>query len=147
MAKVEVRDRVIWTKHIHGDEALREKLSSLPAGSSVQLRVAGREGFWRKMKDNQTTGTPTPGLSPIGPARSLWSNLYRMYKPMGGAVVDVELLEGGQLETPPGTSGWEWPDPQESEAAWQAFLETTKAGWRSQGPYGPRDELYERDGA
>ena len=44
-------------------------------------------------------------------------------------------------------SRWDWPDPEESEAAWHAFLEITKKPWRSEMPYGPREELYEREDA
>jgi hypothetical protein len=34
----------------------------------------------------------------------------------------------------------------EREAAWQAFLRAARESkWRSNGPYGPRDELYDRD--
>ena len=41
---------------------------------------------------------------------------------------------------------WEETRPANAEAAWQRFLALRKAGWRSSGPYGSRDELYERDG-
>ena len=77
MAQVEVRDYALWTKHIHGSESLKQRLESLAPDQTVVLRVAGEEGVWRKMSAYRTSGTPTPGLSPIGPMQARWGELYR----------------------------------------------------------------------
>jgi uncharacterized protein (DUF1778 family) len=36
------------------------------------------------------------------------------------------------------------PSDAERDAAWQALEELTKEGWRSEAPYGDRDELHDR---
>lgn len=148
VAKVEVRDRVLWTKHIHGDDDLRGRLQSLPAGASVRLKVADQVGYWRKMNDNRTTGKPTPGLSPIGPMLPTWGDLFRANKDRGGTVVDLEWVpetgQAGDTLVARPMDRWEVPGAVEREAAWAAFLRIAKeGGWRSEEPYGPRDELYD----
>lgn len=149
MAHVEIRNHALWIKHIHGDDTLRARLDSLPPGGMATLRVGGVEGMWRKMRPYRTSGRPTPGLTPIGSAQTHWRKLYRRSRDAGGEVTEIEWVGEGANQPRPGEKGpdfaWEWPDPVESEAAWQAFLALSKAGWRSEKPYGPRDELYERD--
>ena len=76
MAVVEVKDFVLWTKHIHGDAALRDRLLALAAGEVVRLVVDDFAGVWSKMEDGKN-GVPTPGLKPIGPAQARWRELYR----------------------------------------------------------------------
>ena len=71
MAMVEVRDHALWIKHIHGDAALSEKLTQMPAGTLIELSVDGVRGHWRKMDDGKD-GRSTPGLRAIGPAREHW---------------------------------------------------------------------------
>lgn len=70
MAQVEVRDHAMWTKHIHGDDALRSRLDALAPEATIRLRVDGEEGLWRKMSAYRTSGNPTPGLTPIGPMQA-----------------------------------------------------------------------------
>lgn len=156
MAHVEVRDYALWTKHVHGDEALRTLLESLKPEQTITLRVAGEEGLWRKMSAYRTSGNPTPGLSPIGPMQARWGEIYRRFKSQGGGLVEIELVEDpgksgqgnnggfGQTGLPP---QWEQGSNEEREAAWEAFKALWNASWRSERPYGPRDELYERDDA
>jgi hypothetical protein len=74
MAMVEVRDHALWIKHIHGDPSLVEKLSGMPAGTLVELNVAGVQGHWRKMDDGKD-GRATNGLRALGPAREHWHAL------------------------------------------------------------------------
>jgi hypothetical protein len=149
MAQVEVRDRVMWTRHIHGDVGLQDALNELSAETTTTLRVAGELGVWRKMRANVTTGAPTPGLRPIGPAAIRWRELYKAAKAEGGAVVDIELAQSApvseQAEHEAPSLAWERASPQEQRAAWAAIKRLWDAGWRSDAPYGPRDELYERD--
>lgn len=146
MAHVEVRDYALWTKHVHGDEALRARLESLEPEQTITLKVAGEEGLWRKMSAYRTSGNPTPGLSPIGPMQTRWGEIYRKFKSQGGGLVEIELVsdkgESGQVGVSP---RWEHASEAERDAAWEAFRALWNAGWRSERPYGPRDELYERD--
>ncbi len=65
MSVVEVRDYVLWPKHIHGNASLRDELLALGAGALVKLVVDGFEGTWVKMDDGKT-GAPTPGLKALG---------------------------------------------------------------------------------
>lgn len=154
MAQVEVRDHALWIKHIHGDDALRSRLDALEPEATVVLRIDGEQGLWRKMSAYRSSGKPTPGLTPIGPMQARWGAMYRKFKSQGGGLLKVELVDdsgevghsdkGGsaQLGVPP---LWEQASQAEREAAWEAFKALWNAGWRSERPYGPRDELYERD--
>ena len=74
--RVEVRDHVLWTKHIHGDEALKATINALSQRSQIDLEVAGCHGTWQKM-NNGPGGQATPGIRPVGPARSQWHALVR----------------------------------------------------------------------
>jgi hypothetical protein len=154
MAHVEVKDYALWTKHVHGDEGLRARLESLAPEQTVTLKIAGEEGLWRKMSAYRTSGNPTPGLSPLGPMQARWGEIYRRYKSQGGGLVEIELVDdnGGAGQSDNGGSGqtgvpppWEQASKAEREAAWEAFKALWNAGWRSERPYGPRDELYERN--
>ena len=149
MAQVEVRDYALWTKHIHGDEALKSHLAEIAPGQTVVLRIAGEEGVWKKMRAYRTSKRPTPGFNPVGPMRAIWGSLYRQYKAQGGGLVEIELVKDTKSSGPGGEAPprWEMANEAEREAAWEAFKALRHAGWRSDGPYGPRDELYERDEA
>lgn len=75
IAMVEVRDFVIWVKHIHGNSKVRESLDKLDAGELIELRVDDCRGIWEKMNEGKD-GRPTPGIKPIGRAREKWHTLY-----------------------------------------------------------------------
>lgn len=62
--RVEVRDHVLWVKHIDGAKRTLDWLFALPAGETVRLVVDGVSGDWRKMNDGKD-GRPTPGFIPI----------------------------------------------------------------------------------
>lgn len=72
-ATVEVRDSVIWIKHLHGSgaESLADLWGALSAGALVRLEVDGHEGIWEKMK-NGADGRATPGIKPISGAKTAW---------------------------------------------------------------------------
>jgi hypothetical protein len=74
MSHVEVRDHALWTKHIHGNEPLKEKIHSMSAGQLIELVVNGVRGQWVKM-DNGKDGRPTPGIKALGAARKNWHAL------------------------------------------------------------------------
>jgi len=147
MARVEVSDYVLWTKQVHGDEHLRRRLEMMEPGQTITLRVDGVTGVWRKMRANATGGYKVPGLTPIGEAKAAWGELYRRHKPVGGAVVDLAIAEGATAANDADdTSRLEWATDSlaEREAAWEAVKASWTAGWRSDGPYGSRDEWHER---
>lgn len=136
MAQVQVRDRVIWIKHIHGQPKLASRLEALPAGSTVRLRVNGISGLWEKMRDG-SNGAATPGLRPVGDVQTFWTELFNKRR---GELVDL-TIESQDLPEAGGASS---ASESEREAAWNAFKALTKAGWRSDAPYGKRDELHDR---
>ena len=153
MAHVEVKDYALWIKHVHGDEKLRARLDSLEPEETITLKVAGEEGLWRKMSAYRTSGSPTPGLSPIGPMQSRWGEIYRRFKSQGGGLVEIEIVDetsatqigrvgSGQSGVPP---RWDQASKAEREAAWEAFKALRNAGWSSEGRKLTRDELHERD--
>jgi hypothetical protein len=82
---VEVRDYVLWPKHLHGDAALRGELLALEAGAVVTLDVAGMVGTWAKMAVGKH-GASTPGLRALGHARTHWHSLFQTSR---GAVVPI----------------------------------------------------------
>ena len=74
MSYVEVRDHALWAKHIHGNDALKIKIISLPAGELIELIVDGWKGAWVKMDDGKD-GRPTPGIKAMGSARTKWHEM------------------------------------------------------------------------
>lgn len=150
MATTTVSDFVIWTKHIHGDDALAAHVASLPAGEVLSLEIDGVEGPWRKMDDGKD-GRPTSGLRPIGRAQAFWRDLYRTRR---GDVVSLEVREAAgfgvaeqgaafvaqPLATPPRLERTD----DSRRAALEAFLALAGQGWRSQGRTLTRDEMHER---
>jgi hypothetical protein len=146
MATTTVSDFVIWTKHIHGDPELTARIHALWAGETIQLEVDGVRGVWRKMDDG-ADGRPTPGIRPIGAMQVVWRSLYRRRRGDAVTIWAVET-EGGVAESeqrpkllfpPLGKT------EEERRAALREFLDFAKLGYRSDGPYGPRDELYDRE--
>ena len=101
---VEVRDHVLWTKHIRGDNALKAALNALSARSTIDLEVDGCRGTWQKMDDGRD-GRPTPGINPLGSARLHWHDLFRE-KP-GRAVTVTLASETHQAATGRDEQGFE----------------------------------------
>jgi hypothetical protein len=84
---VEIKDNVIWTKHIHGDPALIERLTRLDEGEIREFKVDGYRGPWEKMADGPS-GQPTNGFKAVGKARKRWLELQGHR----GEVVTFELV-------------------------------------------------------
>ncbi len=135
MARTPIRDVVIWAKHIHGEDELVARLNALRSGETIELRVDGFHGTWRKMADGRD-GRSTLGIRPIGAAQTFWRELYASRR---GEVVDVE---SSQLESPPivhhppGTG-------EDQDAAWERLRILMNAGYRSEGRLMTRDEMNE----
>ena len=149
MATTTVSDYVIWARHIHDDPELVARVLSLWAGQTLQLEVDGVRGTWRKMDDG-ADGRPTPGIRPIGSAREVWRYLYKRRR---GEVVSLKLVEPhpGVAEASDAERRERLIFPplgktqEERSAALKRLLEFDKLGYRSDGPYGPRDELYDHE--
>jgi len=133
MGYVEVRDYVIWTPHIRGAPELAARLEALRAGQMVKLRIDGVSGLWEKMRD-QPDGKKTPGLKPHGEVAKYWRSLFEKRR---GDLVEVSLESAGSAAT-------EAASAMEREAAWAALKALAAENWRSEAPYGSRDDLHER---
>ena len=75
MGVVEILSHQIWTRHIHGDSALRRRILGLPPGALIEIEVGGYVCVWKKM-ENGPEGAHTKGLIPIGKGRRFWRHLY-----------------------------------------------------------------------
>lgn len=148
MARVQIRDTSLWTKHIDGDPELRRRLEALPPGEKIWLRVDGKRGRFEKMRAGPHG--PMQGLKPVDETRELWREIYPK---KAGQRVDLKVED--DLPPPPSAPAsppaalpaaaeWAAASDAEREAAWNAFKALTKAGWRSEGAGGGRDELHER---
>lgn len=128
MAQAEVRDRMLWTNHVHGDDELARRLAALPRGKIVRMRIAGRSGVWQKVN--------AAALRPIGETKAWWREVYGTKR---GKLVDVVLDEPA--------SHWPSANDAERDAAWAAFKALARAGWRSEAGAAAgaqRDDLHER---
>jgi hypothetical protein len=141
-----VSDYVLWAKHIRGDPRLVDRVLSMRPGETIQLVVDGIPGTWAKMADGPG-GQSTPGLKPLDRMKTVWGTFFRDRK---DAIVEVAAAED-MTASVPGSRGPRIPihpplarTEAEREAAWRAFLDLAKQGWRSSEPYGSRDELYDR---
>jgi hypothetical protein len=123
----------MWTKHIHGQPKLVRQLEALSEGQTIRLRINGVSGVWEKMR-NRPDGSSTPGLRPVGEVQAFWTELFKKRR---GELVDLMLESSAAGE-------WRHASDEEREAAWSAFKALASAGWRSEAPYGERDELYDR---
>ena len=149
MANTVVCDHVLWAKRVTGDARLVDRILKMRQRETIALVVDEIPGIWEKMADD-ASGRPTSGLKPVGPMKQVWNSLYRDKR---GDEVSIDWVEP---EVDPGSASGSQSAPRipiepalarteaEREAAWKAFLSLAGKGWRSEGPYGPRDELYDR---
>tara|TARA_Y100001934_G_scaffold224938_1_gene269240 strand:+ start:74 stop:346 length:273 start_codon:yes stop_codon:yes gene_type:complete len=89
MVMVEITDVCIWTKHVHGNPALVNRLNEMPAGAMKVFAVDGLMGHWEKMKDGKD-GRPTNGFKPIAGTKDKWLKIYAEKK---GALVPFVCAE------------------------------------------------------
>jgi hypothetical protein len=94
--------------------------------------------------DDGKDGRPTRGVRPIGRTQDFWRALFESRR---GEVVRLELASSGE-RAPRAPNLLSRPlarTEHERREALEALLETGRQGWRSEGPYGSRDELYDRE--
>ena len=85
---LEVKDVVIWIKHIHGNAGARDDLMARDAGDLAMISIEGTKCAIEKMADGKD-GRPTSGYKPVGKAREFWKDLYENRR---GDLVDIEVL-------------------------------------------------------
>jgi len=141
MAQTTVSDFVICTKHLHGDSNLVERVMALAPGDTINLKVEGVVGPWRKMDDGKD-GRPTRGIRPIGKMQAWWSELYASRR---GAVVAIDIEPVEPTESPAARAAARIIRSEaERQSAISALLELAGKGWRSEGRTVTRDEMHER---
>ena len=112
MGQIRISDDVIWAKHIEDDPVLQERIRNLPAGTAIDLEVAGVAGRWAKAKDG-TDGRPTLAIKPVGPMKDVWKDLQSRR----GTFVTVRQtqLADSYLAALSGMLS-EWNSPEDDEA-------------------------------
>ncbi len=156
MATTTISDYVIWTKHIHDDAVLAERLTHLGEGETIALRIDGVVGMWLKMR-NGADGRPTPGLKPLGRTQAFWNELFKSRRgDVVSLVYEAEVATGVvEADAPPfrhaaapanldGAIGRLVRTQADRDAALAALLDGAKGGWRSEGRTMTRDEMHER---
>lgn len=87
---VEIRDDVIWARHLKPNRKLYDKVVNLPADAEIRLAVDGIVGKWAKMKRG-ADGRPTQGIKPIGAMATVWKRLQvRRGEKVSIDLVDIE---------------------------------------------------------
>ena len=139
MAQTAIKDVVIWTKHIHGADQVREHVVRLRGGETIDLVIDGWRGPWRRMSDGKD-GRPTLGIRPIGKSTQFWSELYAARR---GELVGIEVADARTSEPKTIASGPSSPTDASRAAARAALLEGL-FGFRSEGAKLSRDDLHDR---
>jgi hypothetical protein len=104
---VEIRDDVIWAKHLARDPILYKTIINLADGETIRLSVDGIVGKWAKMRTG-SDGRPTPGIKPVGAMATVWKRL--------------QARRGEKVRVT-------WPDAE--EAAWLRLADLTFEEWYS----------------
>lgn len=71
---IEIRDDVIWAKHLKASPSLYETVVNLAPEETISLSVDGIVGTWAKMRTG-ADGRPTLGLKPVGAMATVWKRL------------------------------------------------------------------------
>lgn len=139
MATTVVRNHCIWARQLAGDPALMASVLAMRAGETITLSVDGIKGEWEKMSDGRD-GSTTPGLRPLDRMKAVWSSYVRDRR--GTSVEIVPVASGAAAERMRATVEPS-PLPEAERLMLLRRLFETTEDWRSSGPYGPRDELYD----
>jgi hypothetical protein len=71
---IEIRDDVIWAKHLKGNPALYRRIAEMKDDQVIKLQVDGIVGDWARMKTG-ADGRPTLGIKPVGAMAAVWARL------------------------------------------------------------------------
>jgi hypothetical protein len=71
---VEIRDDVIWAKHLKSSPELYNAILRLDEEEIISLSVDGIVGKWAKMKTGKD-GRPTQGIKPVGAMAEVWKRM------------------------------------------------------------------------
>jgi len=109
----EIRDDVIWFKHLKHNPLLFERVARLDEGESVTLSVDGTHGRWVRMRRGRD-GRPTYGIKPVGEMAKVWASLQsRRGKKVRLELPDYSDDEFLKLASETFT---EWLSPEDEEA-------------------------------
>lgn len=89
MGFVQVRDHALWSDDIHGDTALQQRIRDMREGETIELKVEGITGTWRRLRDG-AGGRTGPGVQAEGLAQSKWHELRNERR---GGLATVEVCE------------------------------------------------------
>ncbi len=89
MSFVEVRDRALWVKDIHGNKPLQERIRTMQEGELIELKVNGVRGMWERLKESGDADA-TPGIKALGEASSKWHELRSERQ---GGITTVETCD------------------------------------------------------
>jgi hypothetical protein len=90
-ATIRIEDVCIRIRHIHGDQSLKDRLSSLHDREIVILEIDRVSSAWRKMAQGKNDA-PTPGLKPATDlVRNWWREQFESRK--GETVTIREKIE------------------------------------------------------
>lgn len=89
---MEVRDDVIWFKHLREHQAILAAVQGLAEGQAIMLKVDGVVGKWVRMRSGKD-GRPTFGIKPEGAMAKTWAGMQKRR----GQFVNIEL-DGRQAD-------------------------------------------------
>jgi hypothetical protein len=73
---MEVKDNVIWAKHLQSDAGLHAAVLNLKEDQKIRLSVDGIVGDWVKMRTGKD-GRPVQGIKPSGAMVAVWDRLQK----------------------------------------------------------------------
>ncbi len=76
MLILEIRDDVIWMKHLKRDRELYAAVSDLADEETITLRADKIVGKWARMKTGRD-GRPTYGIKPVGAMARVWAGMQK----------------------------------------------------------------------
>lgn len=104
---MEIRDDVIWAKHLKASPELYDAVVNLEENEIIRLSVDGIIGRWARMRTGKD-GRPTLGLKPVGAMAQVWKRMQERR----GEKVPLDWPEGP-------------PDP------WLQMADASFVEWRS----------------
>jgi len=73
---MEIRDNVIWAKHLRPDTKLQTAVLDLKDDETIKLSVDGIVGDWIKMRTGKD-GRPVQGIKPSGAMIAVWDRMQK----------------------------------------------------------------------